>query len=95
MSSRKRGSDDTSRNPRKKAKTLSKAEDKAQAISLSQREEVDFPRGGGTSFTPIEYKAIREEALKELKDGEVFKVLYSILSCPHPVHGALGQQLSQ
>ena len=95
MSSRKRTSNSTAKSPRKKFKTSDEAEDKVQAISLSRREEVDFPRGGGSSFTPIEYKAIREEALKELKDGEVFKVLYSILSCPHPVHGALGQQLSQ
>lgn len=28
-------------------------------------EELDFPRGGGTSFTPLEVKTIRAEAVKE------------------------------
>lgn len=36
-------------------------------------EEVDFPRGGGTSFTPLEVKAIRAEALQEA-NGELFEV---------------------
>lgn len=36
-------------------------------------EEVDFPRGGGTSFTPLEVKAIRAEAVKEA-NAELFKV---------------------
>lgn len=36
--------------------------------------EVDFPRGGGTSFTPVEYKSIRAQAIQELKEEEVFKV---------------------
>ncbi|KAG6862187.1 hypothetical protein C0995_004269 [Termitomyces sp. Mi166 len=31
-------------------------------------EEVDFPRGGGTSFTPVEVKAIRAEAAKEANE---------------------------
>jgi rRNA biogenesis protein RRP5 len=35
--------------------------------------EVDFPRGGGTSFTPLEVKAIRAEATKEAND-ELFEV---------------------
>lgn len=36
-------------------------------------EEVDFPRGGGTSFTPLEVKAIRAEAVKEA-NSELFEV---------------------
>lgn len=36
-------------------------------------EEVDFPRGGGTSFTPLELKAIRAEGVKEA-EKEIFKV---------------------
>jgi hypothetical protein len=41
------------------------------------QEEVDFPRGGGTSFTPLEVKAIRAEAVKEANE-ELFHVrLYS------------------
>ncbi|KAF7981179.1 hypothetical protein HWV62_34965 [Athelia sp. TMB] len=35
-------------------------------------EEIDFPRGGGSSFTPIEVKAIRAEALQEA-DDELFE----------------------
>lgn len=36
-------------------------------------DEIDFPRGGGSSFTPLEQKAIRAEAIKEA-DEEIFKV---------------------
>ncbi|KAI0095104.1 nucleic acid-binding protein [Irpex rosettiformis] len=39
----------------------------AQASNLVQ-EDVDFPRGGGTSFTPLEVKAIRAEAVKEANE---------------------------
>ena len=35
-------------------------------------EEIDFPRGGGTTFTAQEVKAIRAEARKEA--DELFKV---------------------
>jgi rRNA biogenesis protein RRP5 len=46
-------------------------------------EEIDFPRGGGTTFTAQEVKAIRAEAMKEADD--LFKVrmrcLVSISSC--------------
>lgn len=38
-------------------------------------EEVDFPRGGGTTFTPLEVKAIRAEAVKEA-NIELFKVCF-------------------
>jgi rRNA biogenesis protein RRP5 len=48
-------------------------------------EEIDFPRGGGTTFTAQEVKAIRAEAMKEADD--LFKVrmrsLVSIFSCLH------------
>lgn len=36
-------------------------------------EEVDFPRGGGSSLTPYEIKTVRAEAVKEAND-ELFKV---------------------
>jgi rRNA biogenesis protein RRP5 len=36
-------------------------------------EEIDFPRGGGTSYTPQEVKAIRAEAIQEAEE-ELFKV---------------------
>ncbi|KAL5519222.1 RRP5 [Sanghuangporus vaninii] len=73
MGSKKRSSESASTGQRKKAKTSDKTEDRLQPVSVLQREEVDFPRGGGTSFTPVEYKSIRAEALKELNDEEVFK----------------------
>lgn len=57
----------------KRSKTSSNGED-AKVASVAKQGEVDFPRGGGTSFTAAEYKTIRSEALKEMKDGEVFKV---------------------
>ncbi|KIM88562.1 hypothetical protein PILCRDRAFT_813517 [Piloderma croceum F 1598] len=43
-----------------------------EAPSKLTTEEVDFPRGGGSSFTPIEVKAIRAEALREA-DSELFE----------------------
>lgn len=42
----------------------------ASAITL---EEIDFPRGGGTSLTPLEVKTIRAEAVREA-DQELFAV---------------------
>lgn len=36
--------------------------------------DADFPRGGGSSFTPAEYKAIRTEAYKEVEDELRFEV---------------------
>jgi hypothetical protein len=44
-----------------------------QSASKLVAEDIDFPRGGGTSFTPLEVKAIRAEGLKEAED-ELFKV---------------------
>lgn len=44
--------------------------------------EIDFPRGGGSSFTPLESKAIRVEAIQELKEEEqIFKVCVCISAC--------------
>jgi rRNA biogenesis protein RRP5 len=42
-------------------------------------EEVDFPRGGGTTFTPLEVKAIRAEAVKEA-NAELFEVSHFFYS---------------
>ncbi|KAF8078800.1 hypothetical protein FPV67DRAFT_79954 [Lyophyllum atratum] len=42
------------------------------ATSTLVAEEVDFPRGGGTSFTPLEVKTIRAEAVKEANE-ELFE----------------------
>jgi rRNA biogenesis protein RRP5 len=38
-----------------------------------QADDVDFPRGGGTTFTPLEVKTLRAEAVKEA-DTELFGV---------------------
>ncbi|KAI0080360.1 U3 snoRNP-associated protein Rrp5 [Panus rudis PR-1116 ss-1] len=51
-----------------KKRKSSVSEKPLQAASNLVTEEVDFPRGGGTSFTPLEVKAIRAEALKEAND---------------------------
>lgn len=49
--------------------------DKKLAFAASNQApvEVDFPRGGGTTFTPIEVKTIRAEAHKEANE-ELFQV---------------------
>lgn len=77
----KRSLDDASGTPRAKKTKVEKKSHKSKpdtekpAVSSSSlvTEEVDFPRGGGTSFTPLEVKAIRAEAVKEA-DQELFKV---------------------
>lgn len=45
----------------------------APARAISTPDEIDFPRGGGSSFTPLEQKAIRAEAIKEANE-EIFRV---------------------
>ncbi|PCH33915.1 nucleic acid-binding protein [Wolfiporia cocos MD-104 SS10] len=78
---KKRVLDDASGNPKtKKSKTgdsekkgKARAEKPAAPVSTLTADEVDFPRGGGTSFTPLEVKTIRAEAVKEAND-ELFKV---------------------
>ncbi|KAJ3505470.1 hypothetical protein NLJ89_g7399 [Agrocybe chaxingu] len=70
MAAQKRGLDDSSSTHKpKKSRTDSKSQ--PQPTSTLLAEEVDFPRGGGTSFTPLEVKAIRAEAVKEA-DAELF-----------------------
>lgn len=46
----------------------------APAPAPAPAQEVDFPRGGGSSFTPAEYKAIRSEAVREADDELTFEV---------------------
>jgi len=45
--------------------TSDKTKEKSIVPPSNSTEEVDFPRGGGSSFTPIEVKAIQAEALQE------------------------------
>lgn len=76
MPSQKRALENKDGHQRKKAKITKDSEPAAEkgesTISNVISGEVDFPRGGGTSLTPVEYKKVRSEALKELKD-EIFK----------------------
>ena len=75
MSPKKRAQEEGDEQKRKKQKVSNEnASTSAQPLaSVLSKDEVDFPRGGGSNFTPVEYKQIRAEAIKELKD-EVFKV---------------------
>ena len=57
--------------PVKKRKSTSARASVQTASGAS--DEVDFPRGGGTSCTPAEVKSIRAEAQREA-DEDIFKV---------------------
>ena len=65
--------DDTTSQPRQK-KTKVAQEPEKKTTGLLSAQEIDFPRGGGSSFTPAEYKAIRTEATKEADDELRFEV---------------------
>lgn len=74
MVSKKRGLEEASSSQKSKKPKNQDAparEVPAQA-SLLSAEEVDFPRGGGTSLTALEVKAARAEAVKEA-DAELFE----------------------
>ena len=61
------------RTDKKEKKAKAKADKPLQHTSNLVPEEIDFPRGGGTSYTPQEVKAIRAEAIEEAEE-ELFKV---------------------
>lgn len=63
----------------RKSKKLKSSTDATVAAS----DEVDFPRGGGTSFTPLEVKTIRAEAVKEANE-ELFQVRCIRISSSEP-----------
>lgn len=98
MAAKKRQLEDTASVPKakktkvasegKKEKKKAKPEHIPQPTAHIAPEETDFPRGGGTSFTPLEVKTIRAEAVKEAND-ELFKVrdVLTALTCdfiPNP-----------
>ncbi|KAJ7786117.1 hypothetical protein B0H16DRAFT_1670341 [Mycena metata] len=62
----------TARKSKKTKTTNAPNENAPQPASKLVSDEVDFPRGGGTSFTPLEVKAIRAEAVKEA-NAELFE----------------------
>jgi len=73
--------DNSSRNVKKsklaKDKSKDVSENPVQFMSIAN-EEIDFPRGGGTSLTAAEVKAIQAEATQEA-DNELFAVSSSML----------------
>ncbi|KAK7064381.1 rRNA biogenesis protein RRP5 [Favolaschia claudopus] len=74
MAALKRPLDDpsTSRKPKKSKTADLPFENPPHFTSKLVADDVDFPRGGGTTFTPLEVKAIRAEAVKEA-NAELFK----------------------
>ena len=76
MGSKKRISEETSQVSQRKRARLSDVRTEENKLALTDvlPGEVDFPRGGGTSFTAAEYKSIKAEAIKELKEEDLFKV---------------------
>ncbi|GAW04399.1 u3 snornp-associated protein rrp5 [Lentinula edodes] len=68
MAAQKRALDDSSSTHKTKKPKISQQPENTQPVSATTNltaDEVDFPRGGGTSFTPLEVKSIRAEAMKE------------------------------
>lgn len=77
MPKRRREEDAEPKRPKKKAPKDDAVPLKAlvaKPVPHVPAADIDFPRGGGSSFTPLETKAIRAEALQELKDEQIFKV---------------------
>lgn len=62
--------------PKPEKKRKSKADQVPAQTSPGPNEEVDFPRGGGTSFTPVEIKTIRAEAQHEANE-DIFKARFN------------------
>ena len=84
---KKRVLDDAASPKAKKTKTedhAKKSKEKAvrppEAASALVSDDIDFPRGGGTSLTPLEVKTLRAEAAKEA-DKELFDVSSSLRVC--------------
>ncbi|KAF5375185.1 hypothetical protein D9758_000459 [Tetrapyrgos nigripes] len=69
MGAQKRSLDEPSTQKTKKPKTT---KNETPAVSTLTTDDVDFPRGGGSSFTPFEVKNIRAEAVKEANE-ELFQ----------------------
>lgn len=57
---------------KKEKRAKSKGDKPLEHVLNAAPEEIDFPRGGGTTFTAQEVKAIRAEAIQEADD--LFKV---------------------
>ena len=57
---------------KKEKRAKLKADKPLEHVLNAAQEEIDFPRGGGTTLTAQEVKAIRAEAIQEADD--LFKV---------------------
>ncbi|GJJ09847.1 hypothetical protein Clacol_004071 [Clathrus columnatus] len=55
-----------------KPKKIKFTDNDAPTVSKLATTEVDFPRGGGTHLTPLEYKNIRAEAIREADAETIF-----------------------
>jgi rRNA biogenesis protein RRP5 len=87
MSAQKHRLDDASSTRKSKKLRVSnaKAEREQKPVQASPvliPDEVNFPRGGGTTFTPLEVQALRTEAVKEANQ-ELFKVRVLSYPCEH------------
>ena len=88
---KKRALDEASGTPKaKKSKTegppkksKERAEKPTQPVSVLMSDDIDFPRGGGTTLTPVEVKTLRAEAAKEA-DKELFAVRFMSLVSGFP-----------
>ena len=83
MAGQKRALEDSSTRSVKKSKlakdkTKDVSENPVELMSSLANEEIDFPRGGGTSLTAAEVKAIQAEATQEA-DNELLAVSSVIL----------------
>ena len=65
--------DKSSTHKSKKAKVDKISHSPSKPTSNLVSDEVDFPRGGGTTFTPLEVKTFRAEAVREA-ERDLFKV---------------------
>jgi rRNA biogenesis protein RRP5 len=74
MPSRKREPEDVTLAPRPKKIKFASNESKNTEVTNLGNDEIDFPRGGGTALTPLEYKNVRAEAVREADAELVFEV---------------------
>lgn len=62
-----------------KSKKIRVNNEEAPAVSNLFSTEIDFPRGGGTSLTPLEYRNVRAEAIREADAEVVFAVCFFMM----------------
>ena len=77
---KRREPEDIAVGPKAKKIKFVRDDDVAAASNLN-KDEIDFPRGGGTALTPLEYKNVRAEAVKEADAELVFEVCVNVELC--------------